>query len=468
MNKIELMKFISKKKSITKSFDNYEFIENYFNLYLNNNKKLFDLISNNNNTYNFDYNFKSYFRNSNSIITRTLSEKYNLIFILNAIIEKQIIGYCIKTGKKYICEKWSYIPHDTFLYYQIAYHFNCIDDEFIIYFSWEYFSPIAIKYIKKNNLINISYRYTNEEINNLILNINNKNTKTIINKNNKLVYAIGIIPNAGHYFWNEIMGILYIIQNNLLNNIDHFIIGINDYLNFKDILKNKFNIPDSKLEILYENSLLNKDYILINNAKNHINNELIILFKKLYNLNNIIRRDKQINILFDIRTNDRICLNQYDLIKNIIINITNKYKDNIFNFSVSGWFSHNDNTNNNINVIKQKEIINELKQTYIINDLIGLKLEDLIKNVNNIDIIVSNSGSGVSFFSNIIYSPYSISFTNIKSYDSFKEQDYFLNIQKNIYIDKSFIISDINNNLNFTVDINAVTNLVENIIDKII
>jgi hypothetical protein len=140
----------------------------------------------------------------------------------------------------------------------------------------------------------------------------------------------------------------------------------------------------------------------------------------------------------------------------------------MFNFSVSGWFLYNDNTNNNINIIQQKNLVNELKENFIINDLIGLKLEDLIKNVDNIDLIISNSGSGVSFFSSILYNPYSISFTNIKSYDAFKEQDKYLNIQKNIYIDKSFIISDINNNLNFTVDINAVTNLVENLIDKII
>lgn len=482
MKKIELMKILSnnnkskpktktktKSKSFNYNINNYELVEDYFNLYLKNNQKLVNIISDNVNTYNFKYNFKSSFRKSNTIITRTLSEHYNLIFTLNAIIEKKIIGYCIKTGKKYICEKWSYEKHNTFLYFKTAYHFNCKEDEFIIYFSWEYFSPIAIKYTKDNKLINISYRYNNEEIKNssLIL-IPNKNTKTIISKNNKLVYVIGIISNAGHYFWNEIMGILLIIQHNLLNNIDLFIIGINDYLNFKDILKNKFNIPDFKIKILRDNNIMNENDILINTAKNHINNKLIILLKELYNFNNITRKDKHINILFDIRTNDRICLNQYELIKNILINIPNKYKDNIFNFSVSGWFSHNNDTNNNINIIKQKEIINELKQNFTINDLIGLKLEELIKNVENIDIIISNSGSGVSFFSSIIYNPYSISFTNINSYDAFKEQDNYLNVQKNIYIDKNFIISDINNNLNFTVDINAITNLVENIIDKII
>jgi tetratricopeptide (TPR) repeat protein/ubiquinone/menaquinone biosynthesis C-methylase UbiE len=51
------------------------------------------------------------------------------------------------------------------------------------------------------------------------------------NKETKEVVAIvGTISNLGHYFWNQISGLYYLYENNLLHKIDKFLIGTNEYL----------------------------------------------------------------------------------------------------------------------------------------------------------------------------------------------------------------------------------------------
>ena len=451
--------------------NNFNKIDNYFNLYLNDNEVLNNIIINNIKDYNFCFDYNYHYRLSyNDITTRILGEKYSLIFMLSAIIEKQIYGYCIKHNTKHICDKVvpiKYWPDWPFTI--LCYYFNSTsDDKFIIVFSWEYFNPQFIYYPNTNEIYNISYRYSN--LINLSVNIHDvinilNNNKMYIEKpinSSKIQYCLGITPNVGHYFWNELCGLLHVIDLNLINNIDEFLIEENDYLNFAEILKTKFN-----KKIIYrktqnnQNDIKNENDIIIV-SKKFINKSIIKLFKQLYDIHDIIN-NSELNIMFDIRTNSRICINQEELIINII-SVIEKYQNNNnikINFYICGWYKfNNNNNNNNINIQLQQTMFNIIQSNFNfkINNLINYDLIDLIKISNNIDIMISNVGSGASFFYSVIYDKMNIAYTNNNNRIGFNDQNVGLNILNCKYIDSKYI-TDCQNNTNFKVDINYVTEI---------
>ena len=306
---------------ILNNLDKYEHHLNYYELYIKNNTILNEIIQKIIKTYNFEYDPAKYYRHDiNSIITRNHYEISGIIIMLNSIIEKTFYGYCIKTGVKYACEKM-YCSNNKYIQY--VYHFNCSGDEFVIYFAWEYFSPVLIFYPKKKEVYNISYRYSNvlHIINdtNFLLNINYN--VIYYPKSNYTSYVIGIMNNAGHYFWQEVHGIMLLIEYDLLDYVDEFIIYKYDYLNIANILKKKFN-----KNIKYITSDTETHNLTVNVSKHYISNSSVKIFKDMYSLtitNNIFVTN-EINIMFDIRSNNRIWLNQIPMMINIMNGIISK------------------------------------------------------------------------------------------------------------------------------------------------
>ena len=398
------------------NINNYENHKQYYELYTENNTILKEIIQNNIiKKYNFDYDPEKYYRlNPTNIITRNIYELSGITIMLNAIIEKTFYGFCIKTGNKYKCEKMHCSNSDSKYGFYI-YHFNCSENEFIIMFSWEYFSPILIYYPKTKDIYNINYRYSNinEFINDLLKNINYN--ITYYPQDNYVSYVVGIMPNAGHYFWQEICGLMILIENNLVSNIDEFIIYNFDYLNIGNILKTKF-----KKKITYL-ALENNNNLTINLTKHYITNSLIETFKNIYDIQYIKKKSKVLNILFDIRSNDRIWLNQNIIMLNVMNGIKYKFTDYSVNFYISGFYNYKNNTKNKF-YNKNKEINNQNKIFYdlqsklsfpIIN-LINVNLSEIINILPNIDLCIANVGSGVSFFYSLIFNKPIICFTNKK------------------------------------------------------
>jgi len=63
-----------------------------------------------------------------------------------------------------------------------------------------------------------------------------KKTLNYISTPSKKVTAIlGTIPNIGHYFWNEVTGIYYLYENDILPHLDLILIEPNEYFNVGDI-----------------------------------------------------------------------------------------------------------------------------------------------------------------------------------------------------------------------------------------
>jgi len=422
--------------------ENLDFIivKNYFSLYLDNNSILKNIISQNINNcekYYTNDNLGEYYHNEHSEITRLISENYNLIFTLNTIINKKMNGFCLLTKKNFICEKISYGFRYNFLYDIIGYHFNCDNDEFIIYLSWEYFTPYMIIYPKRQIIYNISYRYPN--INNSeIINYYNNPITINLKSDIKITYCIGIILNSGHYFWNEIFGLMYVIDNNLINNIDEIIIGPYDYLNIGDVIKNKYDIPIKYINKINDKNIILDNNLVINTAKKFINSKLIDLFIKFYEINEKPISDK-IHIVFDIRTNRRKCVNCKDNIVHCINEITKLY--NNVEFYISGWYNINDD--NISDHEKSQHVMFNYIQSKInikIHSLIGKKLPELIKHINMYDIVIIDDGSGFGFYIKILTNIDTIAYTNNNLSDTFVRQEIFFDKKFNhIQIDKSFI-----------------------------
>jgi len=455
----------------------YEEHKKYYDLYINNNDLLKKIIDNNISQYTFDYDPKKYYQlDEFNIITRNIYENTSMIIQLNSIIERNIYGYCIETEKKYLCEKMStFDAHFTF-FFQYSYHFNCNDDnEFIIFFRWEYFTPFMIYYPKKNISYNISYRLPNSAYNQQIfgngfLELMNSGKIYDNTKHNFISYTIGLMSNPGHFFWNELIGLMIIIENNLLDNIDEFIIYNYDYVNIGNILKNKYN---KTVKYIQNNE---SHGIVCNVIKHFINNSLVETFKKVYDLNIKSNITNVINILFDLRSYSRIWLNQVELITNIINELKKKYKEYNFNFYIAGFYKYEifNKTetcygNNEVVIVEENKVFNEIQAKFdfeIIN-LINQNLSDIIQILPNIDLVVANAGSGCSLIYATILNKDMIAFTNLNSYYSFDNQKYAFhdNINNTSYLDPSAIT---NNGSNFYIDTNILLNTIFLRIDKII
>lgn len=420
----------------------------YYDFYTKNNNKLNNIVQNIIKKYIFDYEPEKYYRlNEKNIRTRNIYELSGIIIMLNSIIEKNVYGYCIKTGKKYKCEKMCYSNNNLSKFSYTSYHFNCSNDEFIIVFGWEYFSPMYIYYPKNNLVFNISYRFCDIKrfINESNINYNISHYPI----NNFISYSFGMIHNAGHHFWQEIYGLMLLFEYDLINNIDEFIVYKYDYLNMSEILKNKYN-----KKITYINSDKIQHNITVNLSKHYINNSSIDLFKNIYHLKEN-SQNNQINIVFDIRTNDRIWLNQLQIIVNIMNVVKNTYINYDVNFFISGFYNYeNDQNTNGIynskkEVIKQNKLFNIIKScvSFPIYSLINLNLSQLIKFCQKVDMCIANAGSGISFFYQTIFNKHSICITlNKKTYDFNLQRYAFENfICNNVFLQSKYII-DKNNN----------------------
>lgn len=427
------------------NLQSYQEYKKYYNLYLDNNSQLNEIIKNIIQKYNFEYNPEYYYRlNEKNLGTRNISELSGIIIMFNSIIEKNFYGYCIKTNKKYVCEKMYFLNEHIFKnkFMCYTYHFNCSNDEFIIFFSWEYFSPMLIYYPKTNSVYNISYRYSN--ISSCIDYINKINySKIYYPKQNYITYVLGIMHNAGHYFWQEIYGLMLLFEYNLINNIDEFLIYNYDYLNIGNILKTKYN-----KSITYLISNVQKHYITVNLTKHYINNSLITSFKDIYELkenNNY----NEINILFDIRTNDRIWLNQIPIIINIMNAVKQRFNNYIVNFFISGFYNYdkiqsNVHYNSNKEILKQNKIFNIIQKSvsFPICNLINFKLSEIVKISQRIDLCIANTGSGISFFYQAIFNKDTICLTLNKKHKEFNLQRYSFenNISNCTFIKPQYII----------------------------
>lgn len=426
---------------------NYDEYVNYLKLYTKNNF-INNIIEKNIADYHFSYEPKKFYRTQdNSIINRNISENLGIAFFCNSIYRKKIVGFCIKTQKEFFVEKISFFQREYKNWPFIMYRFNCSGDEFVIGSIWEYSNPVFIYYPKTKNFYNISYRYRDLEDfvkNTNLCNICDNPKCAITTANKEIVYCLGFQANVGHYLWNEIMGFIFLMENNLIDNIDTFLIGENDHFNFGEIIiKNKLN------KKIFYGKYCDSHNNNVSIGKHYINDYLIKSFNNLYGYReNII--NNEYNIVIDIRTNSRIWLNQeVELIK-LINELISDYKSHSckFNIYFCGWYKTNcmQHTNDMTHVKLQNDIyenintkINFSNNFNFINK-INVNLNELIREMQKIDIVICNGGSGISFMLQVLFNKPIIFITSNNLFDGFVSQGCVLQSTNLLLIDKKYIM----------------------------
>jgi len=243
--------------------------------------------------------------------------------------------------------------------------------------------------------------------------------------------------NPGHYFWQEVHGLMLLIEYNLLDNIDELIIYNYGYLNIADFFKKKFN---KNIKYITSNTEIHN--LTINISKHYINNSSLEIFKDMYDLTNIIKiKSNEINILFDIRSNYRIWLNQIPIIINIMNGVKNKYRNYNINFYISGFYTYKQTSlsstiyNKTKEINTQNKIFNTIqsKVKFKIFNLINKNLSEIIYITQNIDLCIANLGSGIGFYYSCIFNKPTIGFTNPKNSLLFNNQRYAFENKLNKY-----------------------------------
>lgn len=375
------------------------------------------------------------------------------------------------------------------------YHFNVSGDEFIILFIWEYNSPVLIYYPKSNEVYNISYRWNNIIHFLYIDNCGSLSTGMGLTQNisklyekkstwqnvdcRNLKYTLGFMPNSGHYFLQEILGFMMAADNNLIRNIDEFVIGSFDYLDFSNILSNKY----SKSTRFIGNYFENVGGIPVGLSKHFMSKNIIDVFRNFYfdyfGINDFVLGEG-INITIIMRTESRIITNFIFFISSLIKFINYIYPNEKINFIFSGWFYYLTNNyecysdqvaRSNHIVEKQKQIVLEIKNNVPSNvniiDIIGLDLKVLLKYFSKTDLFIDNASSA-SMFSITLFDVKCLWSTGLKHYDGFLSQSAALNAQdKVIPIEKKFLNGD--NNYEITSDgIVVVSHLISREINRLI
>ena len=155
-----------------------------------------------------------------------------------------------------------------------------------------------------------------------------KEVKIYIDNHSKEVGAIlGSISNMAHYVWNELTGIYYLHENDLLSKISHVLIEPNEYYNFGGIfpeLSDKTSRFPDKLRVFQE--ILSNNYCAVRVTNVVIKEQLATRIVKgcMKNCSSVFLEEveqakKHFPLLwFGIRNGNRIWVSQVEGIANII------------------------------------------------------------------------------------------------------------------------------------------------------
>ncbi|HCV31739.1 MAG TPA: hypothetical protein DGO89_17110 [Microcoleaceae bacterium UBA9251] len=156
-------------------------------------------------------------------------------------------------------------------------------------------------------------------------------------KTKEVVAIVGTIPNLGHYFWNQISGLYYLYENNLLHKIDKFLIGSNEYLELDAIFP---EISPEKIVRLSDNNslfktVLENNYFALYATQSFIKDDLAIRIQTAAVnkcnqsfLQNVEAAKKHFPLLWiNLRSHNKAWISQVEGYANIITKIFEDYPD---------------------------------------------------------------------------------------------------------------------------------------------
>lgn len=220
------------------------------------------------------------------------------------------------------------------------------------------------------------------------------------NFNRSLVELYGIIKNLGHFFWQDITGIYYLYEQNLLEKIDYFCGGDNQYLDllsiFPEIPENKvLNISEMSAEEKFRYMLKNNCFCLRitdNFIKQNVGNRIIKAGYNLcaqYFLEEVKQAKENCNLLLwiNVRSHNKIWLEQDKNYAKIVDNLKNEFS----HLSMGVVF---DGTPDASDLVKS--IIEQTKsKVNFYNTTLDIKLYESIVFAHYIDAYIAVVGSGL-------------------------------------------------------------------------
>jgi hypothetical protein len=230
--------------------------------------------------------------------------KYMKLITLDILINKSFSFKCLKSSNIYRTNKCFHfvIPNNTKISGVefddlIIYVFDEIPEPFFVAIgngsNWGVLDNYIqfIYYYNSDVIFNLHYRdehhlNNKKELCELILNYYIKNVKSqdltsesdsSESEPKKITCMFGYSINIGHTFWNEISGLKFLIDMDVLKYIDNFIIGPYDYFNIHDyLINNNTNVIKeddiTKINNILDNNLLVKynDWYMSNDMKKFI------------------------------------------------------------------------------------------------------------------------------------------------------------------------------------------------------
>jgi len=381
----------------------------------------------------------------NHILSKIYHQKFQHVLTLAAFRDGMIHGYCWHTKRRVPCH--SAILYDSDrqgTFYFIFYQFEPgTKDEFYLCCAWEFFLPLFLYYPQQGRVYNINPRHNNEKVKELFIHLlpqimnPTKIARLPSAKEYRFTYAIGIINNAGHFLWNEMGGISMLIERGLLDSVQQFDIYCYDFMGVGKILQDKYH----------------KNVRFI--TPPHVG-DLPLFFQKMFwspadtdrildffdlssSSSSSCENGDEFNLLFDIRSNRRRCLNEMELIQSSLDHLLQTEKFSQIHVHITGWYT-TECPNSIITESSKKEIQTQhlfvervmdfCQQQYssgsatiTVHNHINKPLMDLLRTIRNFDLMVCNEGSGVNFFASMLFSSIPILYyTNTYAWDPFHEQ----------------------------------------------
>lgn len=151
----------------------------------------------------------------------------------------------------------------------------------------------------------------------------------------KVVAVLGNVLNLGHYFWNQISGIYYLYEKNLLHKIDNFLIGANEYFELGALFP---EIPPDKIVRLSDNKsffldILENNYFAVQVTDLFIKEDLAVRIQSAAVnkcsqsfLQNVEAAKKHFPLIWiNLRSHNKAWISQVEGYANIITKISDDY-----------------------------------------------------------------------------------------------------------------------------------------------
>jgi len=235
------------------------------------------------------------------------------------------------------------------------------------------------------------------------------------NPHKQLGAVLGFFRNLGHHTWNDLTGIQYLHERDMLTKVDKFIVGSWEYFNVADVWPEEI-IPSKRIQVedplnLFQTVLVNNcftfrvtDFFIKEDMTNRITKGSYQRCSQEFLQQIEIAKQHFPLVCFQIRVHFRLWLSQVEGIANIINKLSKDYPD--LGVVFDGWSrTEIDSPGDDKMIALENEevakIIDRLDARTKIYNVIGCKTYEKVVWAQAVDTYIAPVGSGLTFLNQI-------------------------------------------------------------------